>query len=72
MTRFGVNIVGGCCGTTPEHLAKVVEAVKNLAPVQRNIVATPAASSLYIQVPFAQEPKPLIIGERTNANGSKK
>ena len=33
---------------------------------------TPAASSLYIQVPFAQEPKPLIIGERTNANGSKK
>ena len=72
VTRFGVNIVGGCCGTTPAHLAKVVEAVKNLAPIPRNVAATPAASSLYIQVPFAQEPKPLIIGERTNANGSRK
>jgi len=72
VTRFGVNVVGGCCGTTPAHLAKVVEAVKNLSPMTRKVVATPAASSLYIQVPFAQEPKPLIIGERTNANGSKK
>ena len=72
VTRFGVNIVGGCCGTTPAHLAKVVESVKNITPTSRNVVATPAASSLYIQVPFEQEPKPLIIGERTNANGSKK
>jgi 5-methyltetrahydrofolate--homocysteine methyltransferase len=72
VTRFGVNIVGGCCGTTPAHLAKVVEAVKNLTPMKRQVVAVPAASSLYIQVPFAQEPKPLIIGEKTNANGSKK
>lgn len=72
VTRFGVNIVGGCCGTTPAHLEAVVNAVKNLTPVQRSVKATPAASSLYLQVPFAQEPKPLIIGERTNANGSKK
>ena len=71
VTRFGVNIVGGCCGTTPEHLAKVVEVVGNLTPVKRNVQFIPAASSLYIQVPFKQEPKPLIIGERTNANGSK-
>ncbi len=72
VTRFGVNIVGGCCGTTPEHLKRVVEVVGKLSPVKRSVQAIPAASSLYIQVPFKQEPKPLIIGERTNANGSKK
>jgi 5-methyltetrahydrofolate--homocysteine methyltransferase len=71
ITRFGVNIVGGCCGTTPAHLAKVVETVKNLTPAPRRVEKNPACSSLYIQVPFRQEPKPLIIGERTNANGSK-
>ena len=70
--RYGVNMVGGCCGTTPAHLRAVVEAVRSLAPSPRRPVCPPAASSLYIQVPFAQEPKPLIIGERTNANGSKK
>ena len=72
VTRFGVNIVGGCCGTTPAHLKAVVDALKNVAPAPRQVPKLPAASSLYIQVPFAQEPKPLIIGERTNANGSKK
>jgi 5-methyltetrahydrofolate--homocysteine methyltransferase len=72
VTRFGVNIVGGCCGTTPAHLKAVVDAVKSLSPVPRRLSPIPACSSLYIQVPFAQEPKPLIIGERTNANGSKK
>ncbi len=72
VTRFGVNIVGGCCGTTPAHLKAVVDAIRSLAPSPRHPICPPAASSLYIQVPFAQEPKPLIIGERTNANGSKK
>ncbi len=72
VSRLGVNIVGGCCGTTPAHLAKVVEAVGKLSPVARQVKAVPACSSLYIQVPFEQEPRPLIIGERTNANGSKK
>jgi 5-methyltetrahydrofolate--homocysteine methyltransferase len=72
VTRFGVNIVGGCCGTTPAHLAAVVNAVKNLQPKPRQVEKNPACSSLYLQVPLKQEPKPLIIGERTNANGSKK
>jgi len=72
VARYGANIVGGCCGTTPAHLKAVAEAVRSLAPLSRRPVCPPAASSLYIQVPFAQEPKPLIIGERTNANGSKK
>jgi len=70
--RFGVNIVGGCCGTTPEHLAAVVETLKGVTPVRREVTRTPSASSLYIQVPLKQEPAPLIIGERTNANGSRK
>ncbi len=70
--RFGVNIVGGCCGTTPAHLAKVVEAVRPLRPLARKVAPISACSSLYMQVPFEQEPKPLIVGERTNANGSKK
>jgi 5-methyltetrahydrofolate--homocysteine methyltransferase len=72
VTRFGVNIVGGCCGTTPAHLAAVVKTLENQAPVARTVEKIPACSSLYIQVPFRQEPKPLIIGERINANGSKK
>jgi 5-methyltetrahydrofolate--homocysteine methyltransferase len=71
VTRFGVNIVGGCCGTTPGHLIAVVEALKNVRPRARAPVCPPAYSSLYIQVPLTQEPKPLLIGERTNANGSK-
>src|SRR5882724_9689437 len=52
VTRFGVNIVGGCCGTTPAHLKAVVDAVKNLAPSARRPVNPSACSSLYIQVPF--------------------
>jgi 5-methyltetrahydrofolate--homocysteine methyltransferase len=72
VTRFGVNIVGGCCGTTPAHLKKVVEAMQGVSPVSRQVEKVPACSSLYIQVPLDQNPKPLIIGERTNANGSKK
>lgn len=72
VTRFGVNIVGGCCGTTPEHLRAVVETLKQVTPLARSITPQPSASSIYIQVPFKQEPAPLIVGERTNANGSKK
>lgn len=69
--RFGVNVVGGCCGTTPAHLKAVADAVKNLKPKRRSPQKTAMASSLYMSVPFRQEPAPLIVGERTNANGSK-
>lgn len=69
---LGVNIVGGCCGTTPAHLKAVVEAVKDVAPLQREAPLTPAASSLYIQQPYRQDTSFLIIGERVNASGSKK
>ena len=69
--QHGVNIVGGCCGTTPAHLKRVVEVIGRRTPASRTPEHTPAASSLYISVPFRQDRSILIVGERTNANGSK-
>lgn len=71
VTDFGVNIIGGCCGTTPEHLKKVAESVRGLVPQKRNPQVLSGASSLYSISPYEVTPKPLIIGERNNANGSK-
>lgn len=68
----GVNIVGGCCGTTPDHLARVVEVIGNAAPKKREPIYTPAAASIYTSVPFDMDQPPLIVGERTNTNGSRK
>ncbi len=68
---LGVQVVGGCCGTTQEHIRQLVEAVGNLAPAARTIDFVPGASSLYQAVPFQTVPPPILIGERTNANGSK-
>jgi len=68
---LGIGIVGGCCGTTPEHLRQVVEAVKDLSPQQRNASFEPSVTSLYSPVTIEQDNSFLIIGERTNANGSK-
>jgi 5-methyltetrahydrofolate--homocysteine methyltransferase len=69
---FGANIVGGCCGTTPEHLKLVVEQVERLSPKQRNSKLVPSASSIFIQQPYTQDNSFLIVGERVNASGSKK
>ena len=69
---FGVSVVGGCCGTRPEHLKAVVHAFSGLTPTKRNIETQPSVSSLYSSVTMEMEPAPLIVGERTNANGSKK
>ena len=69
---LGVNIVGGCCGTTPAHLAAVVQAVSNVTPVKRSVEQFPAASSNFSQQPYRQDTSFLIIGERVNASGSKK
>ena len=69
---FGANIVGGCCGTTPDHLRLVVEAMKRLTPKQRHATTLPAASSIYSQQPYVQDASFLIVGERVNASGSKK
>ncbi|MFE5212707.1 methionine synthase [Streptomyces sp. NPDC056600] len=69
---YGLSLVGGCCGTTPEHLRQLVERVQGAAPVERDPRPEPGAASLYQTVPFRQDTSYLAIGERTNANGSKK
>src|SRR3989441_2715059 len=69
---LGVNIVGGCCGTTPAHLKVVVEAVKDLTPLKREVQRTAASSSIFIQQPYRQDTSFLIVGERVNASGSQK
>ena len=68
---LGIGIVGGCCGTTPEHLRQVVEAVRGLDPPRRRPNTEASVSSIYSPVTIAQDNSFLIIGERTNANGSK-
>ncbi|MBC2866688.1 methionine synthase [Streptomyces mexicanus] len=70
--EYGLSLVGGCCGTTPEHLRQVVERVRELTPPARDPRPEPGAASLYQTVPFRQDTSYLAIGERTNANGSKK
>ncbi|MGH3951696.1 MAG: homocysteine S-methyltransferase family protein, partial [Pseudonocardiaceae bacterium] len=69
--EFGANLVGGCCGTTDEHIRQLVDAVADVRPMPRNPRPEPGVSSLYQAVPFAQDASVLVIGERTNANGSK-
>ncbi|MFB7208710.1 methionine synthase [Streptomyces sp. NPDC056255] len=70
--EYGLSLVGGCCGTTPEHLRQVVERVRGVAVTPRTPHPEPGAASLYQTVPFRQDTSYLAIGERTNANGSKK
>lgn len=70
--EYGLSLVGGCCGTTPEHLRQVVERVQGRPVVARDPQPEPSAASLYQPVPFRQDISYLAIGERTNANGSKK
>ncbi|MDH2412502.1 dihydropteroate synthase, partial [Streptomyces chitinivorans] len=72
VAEYGLSLVGGCCGTTPEHLRQVVERVRGAAPAGREVRPEPGAASLYQAVPFRQDTAYLAIGERTNANGSKK
>ena len=71
VSEFGVSIVGGCCGTTPEHLAAVVARCHDLELPRRSATREPGAASLYAHVPFKQDASFLVMGERTNANGSK-
>src|SRR5664280_735928 len=72
VSELGVSVIGGCCGTTPDHLAAVVGACADLVPAPRHAEPEYGAASIYTQVPFTQDTSFLVIGERTNANGSKK
>jgi len=69
--EYQVKIVGGCCGTTPAHLAEVVKVLKGFNTQDRKVDIESGASSLYQFVPFRQQNTYLAIGEKTNANGSK-
>ena len=68
---YGLCLVGGCCGTTPAHIARLVEAVRGVALSPREPVHVPSIGSLYTDVALRQDTSYLSIGERTNANGSK-
>ncbi|MEV0330991.1 methionine synthase [Micromonospora echinospora] len=71
VTEYGVSLIGGCCGTTPEHIRVVSERLHGVRPASREPVREPGVSSIYHHVPFAQDASVLMVGERTNANGSK-
>src|SRR6188472_2904013 len=71
VAEFGLGLVGGCCGTTPDHLRQVVDRLQGRHVGDRTPRHVPAAASLYAEVPFRQDISYLSIGERTNANGSK-
>ncbi len=71
-TEFGVNIVGGCCGTTAEHLKIICDRVHGRKTTPRSPVFVPAVSSLLAYQELVVEPRPLLVGERTNTNGSRK
>ena len=68
---YGISLIGGCCGTTPAHLAAVVGRLDRHSVKSRVPELDPGASSLYQYVPFRQDKTYLAIGERTNANGSR-
>ncbi len=69
---FGVNIVGGCCGTTAEYIKMLGEEIERISPKQRDAKLAPSASSIYFRQPYSQDASFLIVGERVNASGSKK
>ncbi len=70
--RYGVGIVGGCCGTTPEHIAALVERVKDAKPGTRPASRVPHLSSMIAATTLVQDPRPTLVGERVNAQGSRK
>ena len=70
--EYGVGIVGGCCGTTPEHVRAMREAVSGMQARGRQPQAEPSAASLFVSTPYRQDASFLIVGERANANGSRR
>src|SRR5439155_7174506 len=71
VSEYGAVLVGGCCGTTPAHIEAVARTMAGVVPVAREPHPEPGVASLYHHVPFAQDASVLMVGERTNANGSK-
>jgi 5-methyltetrahydrofolate--homocysteine methyltransferase len=70
--RYGVGIVGGCCGTTPAHIHAISERCRDHKIVARPAPRAPRVSSMIAATPLAQSPSPTIVGERVNSQGSRK
>jgi 5-methyltetrahydrofolate--homocysteine methyltransferase len=70
--RYGVTIVGGCCGTTPDHIAAIVERCASHPVGERPGPRAPHVSSMIAAAPLVQEPRPTLVGERVNSQGSRK
>ena len=70
--RYGVTIVGGCCGTTPAHVEAIVERVRGRRPGERPAPRPPHVSSMIAATPLVQDPRPTLVGERVNSQGSRK
>ncbi len=69
---LGVSIIGGCCGTRKDHIARLASLAQSITTKERSVSWTPSASSIYSSAPLNMEPAPVIVGERCNTNGSKK
>jgi len=72
VTKHNISIVGGCCGTTPEHLKLLVDKLNGYPPPDRPDHATPQLASAMSAIAMRQDPPPTLIGERCNAQGSRK
>jgi 5-methyltetrahydrofolate--homocysteine methyltransferase len=70
--RYGVGIVGGCCGTTPDHIRAIVDRVGGRTPAERPAPGDPLVSSMMTASALVQEPRPTLVGERVNSQGSRK
>jgi 5-methyltetrahydrofolate--homocysteine methyltransferase len=70
--RYGVSIVGGCCGTTPDHIRALAERVGRHIPGRRPPRRAPHLSSMIAATPLVQDPRPTLVGERVNSQGSRK
>ncbi len=69
--KYGVGIVGGCCGTTPEHIREIADRVRDMRPVPRPAKGKPRVSSMMTSTLLVQEPRPSLVGERVNSQGSR-
>lgn len=71
LDELPINVIGGCCGTTPDHIRKLAAVADGRQPKKRNVERAPSVASLFNSVTVRQNPPPLFIGERANATGSK-